>query len=183
MLNHDILGKLFRDRKAPDGSSVADNFSVWFGQSEAIDAKGRPRVMYHGTEASFDAFEKTPIYLARSQVDASNYGARILALYVRMEKPVFLDDDKFRMLAWRPQDVARLIAKGYDGAQSREGGALAVFHASHVKAVKANSGRYELTSHALCDAPPDLSSEDARRAHQAQEAMASFGTVARKAAP
>lgn len=32
------------------------NFWAWFGDSKVIDAQGRPRVVYHGTNADFDEF-------------------------------------------------------------------------------------------------------------------------------
>lgn len=32
-------------------------FKAWFGDSKVVDAKGRPLVVYHGTEDNFDAFD------------------------------------------------------------------------------------------------------------------------------
>lgn len=33
------------------------NFHRWFGKSHAVDSAGRPKVMYHGTDAKFDTFK------------------------------------------------------------------------------------------------------------------------------
>lgn len=57
MLDHAILVKLFRDRKAPDGSLVRENFDHWFDQSKAVDKLGVPLILFHGTAQSFDAFD------------------------------------------------------------------------------------------------------------------------------
>jgi hypothetical protein len=37
------------ERIAPNGQSVRENFSNWFGDSVVVDASGRPLVVYHGT--------------------------------------------------------------------------------------------------------------------------------------
>lgn len=40
------------------------NFWRWFGESQAVDAQGRPLVLYHGTASSFESFGKE--YLGQS---------------------------------------------------------------------------------------------------------------------
>lgn len=37
------------------------NFWRWFGDSKVVDEQGRPLVVYHGTNAEFDTFDKTKI--------------------------------------------------------------------------------------------------------------------------
>ncbi|MBQ3989256.1 MAG: hypothetical protein II630_00310, partial [Bacteroidales bacterium] len=37
------------------------NFWRWFGDSKVVDEQGRPLVVYHGSENSFDTFEKTDV--------------------------------------------------------------------------------------------------------------------------
>ena len=41
------------------------NFWNWFGDSKVVDSQGRPLVVYHGTDAEFDAFDKSKIGSAR----------------------------------------------------------------------------------------------------------------------
>lgn len=46
------------DAKAPDGSTVWQNFTEWFGDSKVVDADGKPLVVYHGTpDATFYVFK------------------------------------------------------------------------------------------------------------------------------
>ena len=37
------------------------NFWRWFGDSKVVDAEGRPQVVYHGTQADFDTFQKDAV--------------------------------------------------------------------------------------------------------------------------
>lgn len=39
------------------GSPDTDAFKRWFGESKVVDAEGKPQVMYHGTQSSFNQFE------------------------------------------------------------------------------------------------------------------------------
>jgi hypothetical protein len=43
----------FGDRTAPDGSTVWQNFTEWFGDSKVVDADGKPMVVYHGGNFDF----------------------------------------------------------------------------------------------------------------------------------
>lgn len=50
-----------------DGERIAQseaalqNFYEWFGDSKVVDKQGRPLVVYHGTNAEFDTFDKSKI--------------------------------------------------------------------------------------------------------------------------
>lgn len=92
-------------------------FYKWFGDSKVVDAEGRPLVVYHGTGASFEAFEKTRIgqqypnfsmgmHFASDQADAEHYaeeasrkgrGTRnVVPVYLRIETPIEIDaKDRF----------------------------------------------------------------------------------------
>lgn len=48
----------FGDRVAPNGKPVWQNFVRWFGDSQAVNEKGEPLVVYHGTQRDFDRFSK-----------------------------------------------------------------------------------------------------------------------------
>lgn len=69
-------------------------FKLWFGDSKVVDQAGRPKVMYHGTdaEAEFTRFEVTedvgfhfgPPETANArfaQIEASDHG-RIIPVYL-----------------------------------------------------------------------------------------------------
>lgn len=84
------------------------NFAQWFGASRAIDDAGRPLVLYHGTNRSFDAFNTRVIWSSREPRLASDYAeykamepgwgpkrdvghASVMPLYVRAEFPFCTD--------------------------------------------------------------------------------------------
>jgi hypothetical protein len=71
-------------------------FQKWFGASKVVNAKGEPRVMYHGTAvANFDAFStlRPPFFTsdknyARMYSDKGKGGkARELEVFLRIERP------------------------------------------------------------------------------------------------
>ena len=45
------------DATAPDGSKVWENFVQWFGDSKAVNSKGEPMEVYHGTRKQFTTFD------------------------------------------------------------------------------------------------------------------------------
>ena len=98
---------LFGDRMAPNGKPVYQNFTRWFGDSKAVDAEGKPLVVYHGTNKDFVAFDKIggrPIWVAvdpevanqfvgggrRSIGDKPRKGSRVLPLHVKVENPMHI---------------------------------------------------------------------------------------------
>lgn len=62
----DIDG-VMRHTKNSEGRQIAHtidgikNFYKWFGDSKVVDEQGRPLVVFHGTNADFDTFDKTKI--------------------------------------------------------------------------------------------------------------------------
>lgn len=97
----------------PDQTSTPE-FRRWFGGSKVVDAKGEPLVVYHGTDADFDAFELSSIgsnfgaddrgfFFTSSPVEASDYaendtiginkreGANVIPAYVSLKKPLVID--------------------------------------------------------------------------------------------
>lgn len=47
----------FGDMVAPNGDPAWQNFTRWFGDSQVVDAEGRPLVVYHGSTSSHDTFQ------------------------------------------------------------------------------------------------------------------------------
>lgn len=47
----------FGDRVAPNGKPVYQNFTRWFGDSQVVNEKGEPLVVYHGTDADVEGFD------------------------------------------------------------------------------------------------------------------------------
>lgn len=68
-------------------------FRRWFGDSKVVDKAGRPLVVYHGTEAYFEAFdpgliEGEPGFFFTTDKEATaEYGEHRLEVYLRAVKP------------------------------------------------------------------------------------------------
>jgi len=72
-----------------------ENFWKWFGDSEVVDKRGRPLVVYHGTDKSFDTFRNKNrglvYYFTPSAINASSYSgstnSNIIQVYIKSENP------------------------------------------------------------------------------------------------
>lgn len=74
----------------------SENFKRWFGDSKVVNEDGSPKVMYHGTNASFSTFDKAKakpgaygrgFYFTSEQSQANVYGKTIDA-YLKIENPL-----------------------------------------------------------------------------------------------
>ncbi|RRV28908.1 hypothetical protein EGJ86_23540 [Pseudomonas sp. o96-267] len=85
-----------------DEQTRSKSFNRWFGQSQAVDEAGSPKVMYHGTGHVFTHFkEGKPIWASFSPELASDYAmyrgeweqgsANIMPVYMRAETPFDAD--------------------------------------------------------------------------------------------
>lgn len=72
------------------------NFWNWFGGSKVKDENGRPKVVYHGTDADFNEFDlkadrvnrgNNPegVYLTPDKHEAGDYGKNVMPLYAKAE--------------------------------------------------------------------------------------------------
>lgn len=71
-----------------DNSETA-NFKRWFRKSKAVDAQGKPQVLYHGTRADFTEFRPSPqtgglIFFSADPAVASAYADNSRANYASM---------------------------------------------------------------------------------------------------
>jgi len=108
----DVDGKM-RPTTNSSGQQIAAtqdgvrNFWRWFGESKAVDAEGRPLVVYHGTQSpeDFGQFrDGGAIFFAESAEYAANWAsvrdaetgmatnARVMPAYVRAESPKDMTD-------------------------------------------------------------------------------------------
>ena len=51
----------FGDSVAPNGKPAWQNFTRWFGDSQVVDADGKPLVVYHGAATGFSTFDERKI--------------------------------------------------------------------------------------------------------------------------
>ena len=105
----------FGDRTAPDGSTVWQNFTEWFGDSKVVDAEGNPLVVYHGTDSivNFTSFKESvtgrygrgnyfatkPTVAEKFVRDVSDFNKekkpRIIPVFVSIKKPYVTIKDEF----------------------------------------------------------------------------------------
>ena len=92
--------------------TTTPEFRTWFGESKVVDEQGKPLVVYHGTDRSFDTFSLNfrtenqgndqfgpGYYTTTSATGAGGYangeGANILPLYISLQNPIDLDTPAF----------------------------------------------------------------------------------------
>lgn len=74
------------------------NFWRWFGDSKAVDAEGRPLVVYHGSSSQFERFKESDQYyltddpgIANEYADASGDNPNVMPLYSALKTPYEFD--------------------------------------------------------------------------------------------
>ena len=115
-------------------SGVTDTaaFRRWFGNSVVVNPDGTPKVVYHGTNATFTVFSleaKRPIgknirvlgpgfYFATNPTQAKAYGDRVLPVYLRIERPRLQSPEGLLEPATDDQDG--VIAHTFPGTRKGE---------------------------------------------------------------
>lgn len=80
-------------------------FQRWFGKSKVVDENGKPLVVYHGTNAEFNTFDKNKIGFATDDgiwgrgfyfgsSSDTPYGIVKMPVYLKMENPFIVNDYK-----------------------------------------------------------------------------------------
>jgi hypothetical protein len=110
---------------APNGRSIAANFRSWFRDSQVVDSRGRPLVVYHGTDCDFDGFSKDCIgnnfradergfFFISDPRQASGYaendtvglgkrlGGHVMPVYVALQRPLLVNDTFLRAEGMAP---------------------------------------------------------------------------------
>jgi hypothetical protein len=143
------LGEYSRESKnikySLKSAPTTPEFKRWFGDSQVVDAKGKPLVVYHGTQKEFTQFTEPDldstegqygegIYFAYTKSAAEDYGDLVMPLYVRITNPA--------PEAWAEGKTPReILAAGYDGVIA--GDQLVVFNPTQVKSATGNIGTYD----------------------------------------
>ncbi len=178
-------------------------FKRWFGNSAIVDAEGRPQVLYHQTRQDFTTFipggwlpdlSGRAIWLTAYPHDipsghnvmATDEGARVLPVYARIERPLYITDadeaafaNRYKMdsfafpMTISDASLAALRRDGYDGIvyahwKSSEGFDLETgrnveviaFDPTQIKSATGNRGTWDPTD-------PDIrhNPKTARRTH------------------
>jgi hypothetical protein len=160
--------------RSETSSSAA--FKKWFGSSKVVDAEGKPLVVYHGTDAEFDAFDNAKIgsrtdpgffgaghYFVDNEANAARWGNRTIAAYVALENPLVVSGitDFVQKAGQRKtegkqayaQEMQRvtsdLISKGYDGVMYRRSDGttqVIAFRPEQIKSAIGNQGTFDPTN-------------------------------------
>lgn len=90
---------LEQGKKRKADLTATREFKKWFGKSKVVDAKGKPLVVYHGTDADFQVFDPAgkenawmaeypegAIFLTASKERAGLYGQKAMPLYIAANK-------------------------------------------------------------------------------------------------
>ena len=112
------------------------NFHRWFGDSKAVDAQGRPQVVYHGTSHDFDTFDKEKIGTGYNRFGAGFYftgdkktfdvyssgeGGNVKPVYLSIKSPQVssaMSHDQIHNFFSALQD--KKFANGYDATEDHE---------------------------------------------------------------
>lgn len=114
----------------PEGGQWTDGFMAG---STAVDEKGEPLVVYHGTEAQFDAFDERMIgsktdegwagrgfYFSSDPTVADAYGSRRVAAHLSLKNPYQFKGNFYEQVQAKggPAGFSEwLRSEGYDGAR------------------------------------------------------------------
>ena len=147
------------------------NFWKWFVDSKIVDAQGRPRIFYHGTDADFSIFDralstkgssKLGFWLTEDPAMADLFGSTLMPVYVKTLNPNKMDYDQWNALREKhggepiPFEILRnklqssgkdaLIVEGRDvnigKFMARDSELVAVFDGSQIKSASGNDGKF-----------------------------------------
>ena len=82
-------------KRIHDTEEGVKNFHKWFGKSKVVDEEGRPKVVYHGTNANFDKFDESKqnpgqyggkgFFFSENKDVTKNFGEKVLSTYLKAE--------------------------------------------------------------------------------------------------
>jgi len=113
-------------------------FRRWFGKSKVVDEHGRPRVVYHGTNADFNEFKvefqragvqyRPGFFFAEDEATARLYGEKVMPVYLRAETGIV---------------EKRRTGKPVDHIHDKERGIWIVFDPKQIKSAVNNRGTFD----------------------------------------
>lgn len=144
-------------QKSAREQTETPEFQQWFGDSKVVDEDGNPLVVYHGTDADFNAFDMTKgranmdiqgAFFSPYIEDAQGYGNAVKAVYLKIENPAD-ESTAYRVLnKFKGQNGAGvkarelLIKMGYDGVYNGYDEYIA-FYPSQIKSATDNVGTFD----------------------------------------
>lgn len=144
-------------------------FKAWFGDwendpanaSKVIDENGEPLVVYHGSDADFDVFDRTKgrenmdiqgMFFSPWELDSKGYGKNVRAFFLNIRKPAVNGKAYEAFRRYDGQNYAGIKARedlessGYDGAidgdMEDEDLEFVAFEPNQIKSATENSGAF-----------------------------------------
>lgn len=148
----------------PDEAMKSPTFQKWFAGSKVTDAKGKPIVVYHGTNADFQEFDpkflksKTEIkgfFFGTNKNLAASFGSKnVIAAFVNIQNPATFKQvtEIAKTGVKAPQIAAALMKKGYDGIYDPSRNLVVAFSPSQIKAAEGNKGSFDAKSKNIFEA-------------------------------
>lgn len=102
----------------------SQQFKRWFGKSKVVDANGKPKVVYHGTDSRFSVFNSSEngywfsdSYDYAESMAEERGGSEIMPVYLRMQSPYYakLPEGKFSDPIAEKPILEKAKRKGCDG--------------------------------------------------------------------
>ena len=131
-------------------------FKKWFGDSKVVDENGKPLIVYHGTNADFDVFDRTKTranmdiqgnFFSPWEIDAKGYGENVRAFYLNIKNPADSTTAYKVLNKYQGQNNAGIKAReelekmGYDGVNNDNEEYIA-FYPEQIKSVN-NRGTFD----------------------------------------
>ena len=124
-------------------------FKAWFGDSKIVDEDGKPLIVYHGSDAEFNVFDRTKAranmdiqgnFFSPWELDAQGYGGNVRAFYLSIKNPAPSSVAYSVLKKYQGQNNAGVKAReelermGYDGVNNDNEEYIA-FYANQIKSV------------------------------------------------
>ncbi len=154
-----VQGEIRKSRQATSAfdvlniSKIADKVNT---ASKVVDENGEPLVVYHGSDAQFDVFDKTKgranmdiqgMFFSPWKDDAQGYGEHVRAFFLNIKNPANEGQGYKALNRYAGQNYAGikaredLIANGYDGVNN-SGEEFIAFDPTQIKSVD-NNGNFD----------------------------------------
>ena len=132
-------------------------FKRWFKDSKVVDEDGKPLIVYHGSDADFNAFDMTKgranmdiqgAFFSPWDDDAAGYGGNVRAFYLSIKNPADEGTAYKALNRFKGQNEAGVKAReyleslGYDGVNNGSEEYIA-FHPEQIKSATDNVGLFD----------------------------------------
>ena len=139
-------------------------FKAWFGDwehdpanaSKVVDENGEPLVVYHGSDADFDVFDRSKgrtnmdiqgMFFSPWELDSKGYGTNVRAFFLNVRNPANEGQGYKALNRYQGQNGAGikaredLIAAGFDGVNNSDEEFIA-FEPNQIKSATGNTGAF-----------------------------------------